>query len=361
MLPSVYTRCADAMSSSMVRGYGGVTWSATAYSGRHLGFARFLEDCADPDKTEWQCFELAVESNPAISREALDTLERGMTAEQVKVRRHGLTAFDSLAVYPQIDVERHVHEDRIEPSLTASIYYLYDPGAGHAAGHVLVYFEQDAPNTMHVWKAWEAIKETYDTEAQWVATQLQGRFLEAAVLDPNATRTEKRQHGFTSAAEGIRLALEKWGYSREKGTIKRGILLSERKSDELGSINSRKAGVTDVRQWLDEGRILFNPNVEDGGSLAVKRMMAHRFKGGTVYRGIGSIVDRNTEIPDCIRYGVRWRIGWRDRGPNPRKDMGPASPEQAAVEAARARGRLVYQRYMKQKRKKTRRRYASAL
>lgn len=357
LLNEVYGRLKDAWSDPMVPGYGGILWSATMTSDRYEGYQRFLEDCQNPDKPEWQLYELNAEDNPASTELSNDLARSAWGEDEAKMRMLGMTAIDRLAVYPQF-TERHVLKEDYQPGLYDSIYVTYDPGLRNKTGLGLWCFTKDEPNVAKLWRWWEFTGTTLSQEMDVLCQVLDGRAIEAFIADPAAKRRTKTGSGFISTIEMISEEMEKRGYKEgitEK--IRQGFLTTRDNAEEMGSINGHNAGINDCRTSLERGLLKISPSWESGGRLAIQRLKAYQFKEPqSIYQGIGTVKAKNSEFPDCWRYLVRWKAKWFDRGPNPPSGYAIA-PEDVSVEAIRkARSEEIARRAAKslKKRRRTR-------
>jgi hypothetical protein len=320
MLDEAYQRLKDTQSDPLLPGYGGIQWSAVLTSAKYEGYRRFLEDCEDETKPYWKKYELFVEENPAISEEANDISVMAWGEEAAKIRLSGASAFDRLAVYPQLRREFHT-VPTYEPSASANFWLVYDPGSGHQAGVALFAIEPDSRQTLRLYRYAEPHQQTLADEAALIAGWLDGRFLEGVVFDPAAKQTQKRLDRLVCQMDLMMEALTGHGYSVKSGTVKRTPIASS--TDEVTVTNRVEAGIRQCRELFTNGHFCCPLDAESGGKLFWQRLEQYRFKDKTVERGVGKVVKKNDEGPDLLRYLNRWhssgRIPYQDRGPNPRR------------------------------------------
>lgn len=279
--------------SDAALGWGGMTlWSATPTTGSEA-LDNVREMClqcdAQGDHRMYQRFVIAKGENPAVSEAALAEFSSSMTSDEADIRVHGVSSrLDTMKIYPRLDYDRHVAGSCHVVSPSDNIWVVFDPGWAHPFGMLVFVVTAGRPNAIRLVQFWAATKTERREIVRDLACWLDGRFVEAIVVDP-AANSDKGGVGQTTKQQLAELLDEFKVVSRQ------GILNGQNRHDH---------GIPLVEQWIDEGRIIFDPATDDNGMARCwTEMVKYRKKKGPDGRVTG-VFKEHDEAPDCIRYGV---------------------------------------------------------
>jgi hypothetical protein len=259
----------------------------------------------DPERNQdAEFFQIPSSDNVAVSSEARTRVGQFMSEEARKIRMDGTgNARAATLVYgKQWSDERHMLKVDHIPSPQANLWAGYDPGVDHPMGLGVFCIEPSHPMQLLGVKFWNYRGLTIDEDVKNIANWLAGRKLSGFVYDTNLKN--RNSAGGPSVLDQMKEKLENAGVSPVGG------YWQARKQ-----VN---AGISMVRNYLDpspdnrqtEPLLRFNPSEESGGKIARWQFLKYSGHEEKQFTGPGSIIKKDDEITDLVRYVCMQRPSW---------------------------------------------------
>jgi len=310
LLAELYSRILEVNSDpDVIREAGGgfILWGATDTDG-NPAYNRFLANCLDPDKPDFEEFEIQAAESVAVSLEEREKLRDAISPEEWEVRHGGGSGVGSqLSVYGrQWSDSRHMRTDDYQVQPNDNLWVSYDDGLDHPQGLLIAAISQDKPRKLRLVKYITCRKQTLGWIAARLAEYLGGRSLECLIYDIAMHRME-RAAGKT-VAQQFHAALQAQGIRIHRGM--------------QPCYNRHEPGIQLVRHYLDPGPgqeslIELNPSPESGCPFVRRQIIAYRTHKPDEFTGPRGVVKVDDESVDCIRYLVNAKPYWVKRPPNP--------------------------------------------
>lgn len=296
LMAEIQARQLVARSDTTMPWAGMTLWSSTPTTGS-IALDLYRDFCLQAEKQgdhrAYKLFRIEKSENPAVSAEAREDYAKSLSQDQADIRVHGVKSkLDTLSVYPGLEATRHVAPTPHVLQPTDNIWVVLDPGWDHAFGMLAFVVSQRAPEQVRVVRFW-AMRHTPTKDViRELAVWLDGRFVECIVVDP-AADSDRGGVGQTRLQQ-IEEAIDEYKIESRQG-LRRGA-------------NRRDYGIPLVEQYIDEGKLLFDPEPEgviNGCALAWQQMTKYR-KKVTAGKVTGT-ANQPDEAADCIRYGLSKR------------------------------------------------------
>lgn len=275
----------------------------------------FMKACEE-GKKHHAYFFLEASDNPKVSAKDREEAAAMLSPEEAAKRVYGTeSAVSGQLVYGKhFKRARHVLTERYEPTASANLWAIWDPGLRHPYGLMGIAIEPDKPFKMVCdWFSFDVGK-TIDYQANKLLEWLDGRALEGLIYDSSgATKSDYRDG--KAAYVQMEEILAHAGLK-----IYRGMMPSS---------NQYKTTVPLVWRYLDpdpsnssaEPLFVINaPAPGNGCETVIEQMYSFRYKEGRQAEMKAESMHKvNDEASDCVRYACSRQPRWVQRAPNPRR------------------------------------------
>lgn len=282
--------------------WGRLVWGATGTK-LNEAFETFRANCLDPERTDFQLFQIKRGENPNDSPEALARLAATMTEEQRRIHIAGdATAADLLTIYgKQWSDERHVLATDYVPRACDNLWLGYDPGVEHPTGMLMVAIRPEEPMTLYCVKFWNHARQTLDYDVRCLNEWLLGRRLAGVVYDWAAKAKDKLGSSVLTQLQDRFHSTGIFPYV--------GFYAASKNHDP---------GIKKVRHYLDPDPydktaapyIKTNGSAESGCKMLRYQMMAYRSFEPGKFTGLRGVVKKEDEGPDTLRYLVMGKLAY---------------------------------------------------
>lgn len=273
-------------------------------------FRNFMQHCEDGD-TGYRLFRIPPDENPAVSMEVRQRMHDAMSEtsgdSMATLRIFGVgSAVDTLKIFPQFSSKRHITAD-YEPTEEDNIWVGWDPGIKDNFGLMFCCVQPMYPTTVRVIDFAHRPNTTLDYQAQVIHDWLEGRTLEALIVDPSANKKE-----YSRGKPVIELFKEIL-FGQLKVKTERGVLIGRNRLEDTVPIVQRYLD-PDPQDKQARPLLLFNERAR----YAADMIASARVKAGSNKLAFNTIDGKHLEAFDLIRYILSRTPHYCRRPPNVR-------------------------------------------
>lgn len=308
--PELYMRLARARDNDAKPWGGGILWVGTPTLDNEE-YNDFQRRCTE-GKRDYKEFFIPPHENTSISMATRDLMRDTMSDDDAAVRIDGgVGEGERRKIFKSWRDDRHVAAEDYQPDDSDNLWITLDPGIGHPAGILYTAIRQDTPRTLRVCKFDYHKDQPLTYHLRCMSEWLQGRWLEALVVDPKAfTRESTGKSIVTQIEEALR-------GDNPPFRLRRGIMRAR---------NGHWEGINQVREYLDPvpgdptvpALVQVNPG-SPGCTLFRYQMVEYKGREETRYTGPHGVVKKRDEGPDCLRYLISMSPFYEPRGANPKR------------------------------------------